>query len=73
MPHMKHRTSSSGSFTGLRERVGSSSNVGPGGRFEEIEVPSDAEGERSADSTPAARSSGWFGWAAAAPAHTKTE
>ncbi|KAH9972538.1 TB2/DP1, HVA22 family-domain-containing protein [Lactifluus volemus] len=73
MPHMKHRTSSSGSFTGLRERVGSSSNVGPGGRFEEIEVPSDAEGERSADSTPAARSSGWFGWVTAAPAHTKTE
>ena len=73
MPHMQHRTSSSGSVTGLRERVGSSSNVGPGGRFEEIEVPSDAEGERSADSTPAARSSGWFGWVTAAPAHAKSD
>jgi receptor expression-enhancing protein 1/2/3/4 len=75
MPRMHQRTSSSGSAAGLRERVGSSTNIGPGGRFEEIEVPSDAEAERLSGSTPAAapgRSSGWFGWAAA-PTHTKTD
>jgi receptor expression-enhancing protein 1/2/3/4 len=76
MPHMQHRTSSFGSAAGLRERVGSSTNIGPGGRFEEIEVPSDAEGERPAGLAPAVpppRSSGWFGWVTAAPTHTKTD
>jgi receptor expression-enhancing protein 1/2/3/4 len=76
MPPMPHRTSSSGSAAGLRERVGSSTNIGPGGRFEEIEVPSDAEAERLSDSNPAApprHSSGWFGWVTATPTHTKTD
>lgn len=76
MPRMQNRTSSSGSAAGLRERVGSNTNIGPGGRFEEIEVPSDAESERPAGSPPAASprlSSGWFGWIATAPTHTKTD
>ncbi|KAI0251592.1 hypothetical protein BJV78DRAFT_1282437 [Lactifluus subvellereus] len=76
MPRMQNRTSSSGSAAGLRERVASSTNIGPGGRFEEIEVPSDAESERLAGSPPAAPprpSSGWFGWISTAPTHTKTD
>lgn len=76
MPHMQSRTSSSESAGGLRGRVASSTNIGPGGRFEEIEVPSDAEGGR-ADGSPAASpsrpSSGWFSWMSAAPTHAKSD
>ena len=77
MPSAQSRTSSAGSMSGLRERIGSSTNIGPDGRFEEVEVPSDAESERAggARPTPAARhSSGWFGWATgAAPGHEKAD
>jgi receptor expression-enhancing protein 1/2/3/4 len=76
MPRMKSRASSASSAGGLRERVASGTNIGPGGRFEEIEVPSDAEGERSAGSptdTAARRSSGWFSWVTAAPTHSKSD
>lgn len=78
MPHMKGRTSSSSeSVAGLRERVASGTNIGPGGRFEEIEVPSDAEGERSPGGSPIAspshQSSGWFSWATGAPMHAKSD
>jgi receptor expression-enhancing protein 1/2/3/4 len=76
MPRMQSRTSSSESAGGLRGRIASSTNIGPGGRFEEIEVPSDAEGGR-ADGSPAASpshpSSGWFNWMSAAPTHTKSD
>jgi receptor expression-enhancing protein 1/2/3/4 len=76
MPRMQSRTSSSESAGGLRGRVASSTNIGPGGRFEEIEVPSDAEGGR-ADGSPAASpsppSSGWFSWMSAAPTHAKSD
>ncbi len=74
MPRMQGRTSSSESAGGLRGRVVSSTNVGPGGRFEEVEVPSDAEGERgdgSPTSSPPRPSSGWFSWMTAAPTHAK--
>lgn len=78
MPPAQSRTSSAGSVSGLRERVGSGTNIGPGGRFEEVEVPSDVESERAGGALPASashRSSGWFGWAtgAAAPAHEKAD
>jgi receptor expression-enhancing protein 1/2/3/4 len=77
MPRMQSRTSSSESAGGLRGRVASSTNIGPGGRFEEIEVPSDAEGGR-ADGSPVASpssrpSSGWFSWMSAAPTHAKSD
>jgi len=76
MPHMQGRTPSSESAGGLRERVASGTNLGPGGRFEEVEVPSDTEGERSPGSptdTAPSRSSGWFSWATAAPLHPKSD
>ena len=76
MPHMQSRTSSSESAGGLRGRIASNTNIGPGGRFEEIEVPSDAEGERVDDSptaSPPRPSSGWFSWVTAAPTHAKSE
>jgi receptor expression-enhancing protein 1/2/3/4 len=76
MPRMQSRTSSSESAGGLRERVASGTNISPGGRFEEIEVPSDAEGERAAASPAAAsprRSSGWLSWVTAAPTHAKSD
>lgn len=76
MPRMQSRTPSSESARGLRERVASGTNISPGGRFEEIEVPSDAEGERSAGSptdTAPRRSSGWFSWVATAPTHSKSD
>ena len=63
MPHMQSRTSSSESAGGFRGQIASNTNIGPGGRFEEIEVPSDAEGERVNDSptaSPPRPSSGWF-------------
>ena len=76
MPRMQSRASSSESTSGLRGRVASSTNIGPGGRFEEIEVPSDGEGGRT-DGSPAASpsrpSSGWFSWMSAAPTHTKSD
>jgi receptor expression-enhancing protein 1/2/3/4 len=76
MPRMQSRTSSSESAGGLRGRIASNTNIGPGGRFEEVEVPSDAEGER-ADSSPTASpprpASGWFSWVTAAPTHTKSD
>ena len=53
MPHMQSRTSSSESAGGFRGQIASNTNIGPGGRFEEIEVPSDAEGERVDDSPTA--------------------
>jgi hypothetical protein len=73
------RTSSAGSASGLRDRIGSSANIGPDGRFVEVEVPSDAESERASGGLPAPaprHSSGsWFGWAtgATAPAHEKAD
>ena len=76
MPRMQSRTPSSESARGLRERVASGANIGTGGRFEEIEVPSDAEGERSAGSptdTAPRRSSGWFSWVTTAPTHSKSD
>jgi len=76
MQTLQSRTSSSESTGGLRGRVASGTNVGPGGRFEEIEVPSDAEGERS-DGSPTASpphpSSGWLSWMTAAPTHAKSD
>src|ERR1700761_8681778 len=47
IPSAQSRTSSAGSMSGLRERVGSGTNITPDGRFEEVEVPSDAESERA--------------------------
>ncbi|KAI9450113.1 TB2/DP1, HVA22 family-domain-containing protein [Lactarius psammicola] len=78
MPTAQSRTSSAGSANGLRGRIGSGTNISPGGRFEEVEVPSDAESERAGGAPPASashRSSGWFGWAtgAAASAHEKAD
>ena len=79
MPSAQSRTSSAGSASGLRDRNGSSTNIGPDGRFVEVEVPSDAESERASGGLPAPvprhSSSGWFGWAtgAAAPAHQKAD
>jgi receptor expression-enhancing protein 1/2/3/4 len=76
MPRMQSRTPSYESAGGLRERVASGTNIGPGGRFEEIDVPSDAEGERSAGSptdTAPHRSSGWFNWVSTAPTHSKSD
>jgi receptor expression-enhancing protein 1/2/3/4 len=75
MPRMQSRTSSSESAGGLRGRVASSTNMGPDGRFEEIEVPSDAEGERADGSrtAPPRPSSGWFSWVTAAPTHAKSD
>jgi receptor expression-enhancing protein 1/2/3/4 len=76
MPRTQSRTPSSESAGGLRGRVASSTTIGPGGRFEEIEVPSDAEGGR-VDGSPAASpsrpSSGWFSWMSAAPTHAKSD
>jgi receptor expression-enhancing protein 1/2/3/4 len=75
MPRMQSRTSSSESAGGLRGRVASGTNMGPDGRFEEVEVPSDAEGER-ADGSPSAPprpSSGWFSWVTSAPTHAKSD
>ena len=69
IPFAQSRTSSAGSASGLRGRVGSGTNISPDGRFEEVEVPSDAESERAGTALPASaprRSSGWFGWAAGA-------
>jgi receptor expression-enhancing protein 1/2/3/4 len=71
MPRMQSRTPSSESAGGLRGRVTSSTNIGPGGRFEEIEVPSDAEGSPTA--SPPRPSSGWLSWIAAAPTHAKSD
>jgi len=76
MPRVQSRTSSSESAGGLRGRIASNTNIGPGGRFEEIEVPSDAEGERvdgSPTVSPPPPSSGWFSWVTAAPTHAKSE
>jgi receptor expression-enhancing protein 1/2/3/4 len=76
MPRMQGRTPSSESASGLRERGASSTHLGPGGRFEEVEVPSDTEGERppgSPTDTAPSRSSGWFSWATAAPPHPKSD
>jgi receptor expression-enhancing protein 1/2/3/4 len=78
MPRMQSRTSSSESAGGLRGRIASNTNIGPGGRFEEIEVPSDAEGERvdgspTATASPPLPTSGWFSWVTAAPTHAKSE
>jgi receptor expression-enhancing protein 1/2/3/4 len=71
MPPSQSRTSSAESASGLRGRVGSGTN------FEEVEVPSDAESERAgtmrAPAPRRATSGGWFGWAAAAPAHEKAD
>ncbi|KAI0293879.1 hypothetical protein B0F90DRAFT_1760339 [Multifurca ochricompacta] len=69
-------SSISGGHQGLRERVASGTNIlGPGGRFEEVEVPSDAEGDRSPGSSePVTRTSGWLSWATGTTTtHTKTE
>src|SRR6266702_2326232 len=78
MPSAQSRTSSAASASGLRGRIGSGTNISPGGRFEEVEVPSDAESERAGGAPPAAashRSGGWFGWAtgAVAPTHEKAD
>lgn len=78
VPFAESRTSSAGEASGLRGRVGSGANISPGGRFEEVEVPSDAESERAGGARPVAvphRSSGWLGWAtgAAASAHEKAD
>jgi receptor expression-enhancing protein 1/2/3/4 len=77
MPHMQSRTPSSESAGGLRGRVASSTTIGPGGRFEEIEVPSDGEGGRpdGSPTEPTSRpsSGGWFGWISAAPTHAKSD
>jgi len=78
MPFAQSRTSSAGSASGLRGRIGSGANLSPGGRFEEVEVPSDAESERASVARPASStrpSSGWLGWAtgAAVPAHEKAD
>jgi receptor expression-enhancing protein 1/2/3/4 len=76
MPRMQSRTSSSESAGGLRGRITNNTNIGPGGRFEEIEVPSDAEGERvdgSPTASPPRPSSGWLSWVTAAPTHAKSE
>lgn len=76
MPRMQSRTSLSESAGGLRGRVSSSTNIGPGDRFEEIEVPSDAEGERddgSPTASPSRPSSGWFSWMSATPTHAKSD
>ena len=76
MPRMQNRTPSSESAGGLRGRVASSTAIGPGGRFEEIEVPSDAEGGRvdgSPTASPSRPSSGWFSWLSAAPTHIKSD
>jgi receptor expression-enhancing protein 1/2/3/4 len=76
IPRTQSRTPSSESAGGLRERVASGMNIGPGGRFEEVEVPSDAEGERAAGSptdTVPRGSSGWFSWVTSAPAHPKSD
>ena len=71
MPRIHNRSTSSEAAGSLRQRAASSTNIGPGGRFEEIEVPSDAEGERPA--TPPSRLGGWFSWVTAAPTHIKSE
>ncbi|KAH9167769.1 TB2/DP1, HVA22 family-domain-containing protein [Lactarius sanguifluus] len=74
MPPAQSRTSSAGSVSGLRGRIASGTNISPDGRFEEVEVPSDAESERASGAPPAA-SRGWLGWAmgGAAPAHDKAD
>ncbi|KAI9437946.1 TB2/DP1, HVA22 family-domain-containing protein [Lactarius indigo] len=74
MPPAQSRTSSAGSVSGLRGRVSSANNISPDARFEEVEVPSDAESER-ASGAPPAPSRGWLGWAmgGAAPAHVKAD
>ncbi|KAF8262647.1 TB2/DP1, HVA22 family-domain-containing protein [Lactarius quietus] len=74
IPSAQSRTSSAGSASGLRGRIGSGTNIGPDGRFEEVEVPSDAESER-AGGMSAAAPRGWFGWAtgAAASTHEKAD
>ncbi|KAH8987936.1 TB2/DP1, HVA22 family-domain-containing protein, partial [Lactarius hatsudake] len=74
MPPAQSRTSSAGSVSGLRGRVASGTNISPDGRFEEVEVPSDAESERASGALPAA-SRGWLGWAmgGAAPGHDKAD
>ncbi|KAI0059944.1 receptor expression-enhancing protein 4 [Artomyces pyxidatus] len=63
MPSASGGPRPSSSDSDLRERNGA-------GRFEEVEVPSDAEHER--DERPGMpaprRSSGWFGWGAGSPA-----
>ncbi|KAH9953737.1 TB2/DP1, HVA22 family-domain-containing protein [Russula dissimulans] len=71
VPRMQSHPTSSEAAGSLRQRVASSTNIGPGGRFEEIEVPSDAEGERP--TTPPRRLGGWFGWVTAAPSHMKSD
>lgn len=76
VPRTQIRTPSSESAGGLRARVASGTNLGPDGRFEEVEVPSDTEGERSPGSlsdTAPSRSGGWFGWATAPPMHPKSD
>jgi receptor expression-enhancing protein 1/2/3/4 len=76
MPRMQSRVPSSGSAGGLRERVASGTNIGTGGRFEEVEMPSDTEGERIDDSPTdptTHRSSGWFDWVTAAPTRPKSD
>ena len=76
VPRTRIRTPSSESAGGLRARVASGTNLGPDGRFEEVEVPSDTEGERSPGSltdTAPSRSGGWFGWATAPPMHPKSD
>ncbi|KAI0276941.1 TB2/DP1, HVA22 family-domain-containing protein [Russula aff. rugulosa BPL654] len=73
MPRMQSRTPSSESAGGLRARVASSTTIGPGGRFEEIEVPSDAEGGRANGSPTSRPSSGWFSWMSAAPTHARSD
>jgi receptor expression-enhancing protein 1/2/3/4 len=74
MPRMQSRTSSSESAGGLRGRISSSTNIGPGGRFEEVEVPSDAEsGQAGGSPTASPPSSGWFSWMSAAPTHAKSD
>lgn len=74
MPRIQSRTSSSESAGGLRGRVVSSTNIGPGGRFEEIEMPSDGErADGSLTASPSRPSSGWFSWISAAPTHAKSD
>ncbi|KAI9450546.1 TB2/DP1, HVA22 family-domain-containing protein [Russula earlei] len=72
MPRVQSHTSYPEASGGLRPRVASSTNIGPGGRFEEIEVPSDAEGDRP-DTPPRRSSGGWFSWVTASPTHAKTD
>ena len=73
MPRMQSRTPSSESAGGLRARVASSATIGPGGRFEEVEVPSDGEGGRANDSPTSRPSSGWFSWMSAVPTHARSD